>query len=893
MNKYERRRHKSAQAKQQQQPTAEEEEKMETETNAKVAQELMGLIGDSVALPNGNHNKDNSSSSAAASEDVVVHPRENEKDHMDELGLQQGDTPMTEAEKEQMEKDEAHEKEQEVAASKKTAKDEADHAAYMAEYHARPLELDRRNNATVRKIHKSNPKNNNASQTDHSDVFSNHTEWKDLALDSKVVGVLLPKQDDTTDTNNKASTTKFARPTCIQDRVIRTILGEREAKKASAPQNVWIQSETGSGKTLAYLLPIVHHLWCHLQELRQSSSASTANRATLGTRCIIICPTQELVQQTQHTCDLILNKLCAGTLVSGSLVAQTSRAKEKARIRKGLAVLISTPGRLLDHLKTTQALQTSVEGGKLQWLVLDEVDRLFDLGLAPQLQEVVQLLRRYVGTKSVTTEDTQWRSILVSATVPQNVQTLVQDCLSPSTSSSSSSRKKQLTWAWVQGDRHNPSENASSSISKTDVVNADGAENQPHHQGGRSLPKQLVQYHIMVSAKLRLTTLIAFLADRVAQGECTVVFLSTCASVDYYHQLFTTMECILGNVNDDQSGKGIFGKACAIHKLHGNIPHQQRQPVLQAFHGNTTKKSAHILLATDVAARGLNLQADWTVQYDPPCEIADYIHRAGRVARAGQLGHSLLFLLPSEKSLLPILQFQQQQQQEDTSSVTLQSSREMPALSLTSTLQQASKVCPTLTLAGMQRNGLLARTSKDKDASSDDKNGQKGHRRGEAFCSELQYRLEECVLENSKSSNNKDKAGNKGDRKTKKTGKDNSGPATLVEMARAAFLSHMRAYPTKEKLVRHIFSARALHLGHIAKSFALREPPKTLVKNSRSGPGEVQKKRSAALAFENKRGGDSEFDDAKRNSGDNNAGQKRAMLMANAAKLQTGSLESF
>ena len=834
---------------------------------------------------------------------------------------------------------------------------EAEHAAYMAEYHARPLELDRRNGATTTVLVKSSTNNaaarrklkkeaakqqkdntsshdidvevekNDNKKEEEDDLFASHTQWSDLPLDAKIVNLLTPSKGSSS--SDHISSLGYDRPTHIQERVIRAALSTSSHSSHSGKhknKNIWVQSETGSGKTMAYFLPILQHLWQHLHQ-----HSNTTSRSELGTQCLIVCPTQELVQQTHRALEQLVQKVRAGTLVVGSFCAQTSRSKEKARIRKGLTVLVSTPGRLLDHLKTTQSLQVAVGSGNLKWLVLDEVDRLFDMGLAPQLQDVIRLLKDYTTAGNASSSSSgprnnahhssnsiPWRSILVSATVPKDVQTLVQAALSPS-SESNSSVASSKEWVWIQGDNHqNQNGNKKSTKESSDNNTA---------QSGRSLPKQLVQYHITVSAKLRLTTLIAFLADRVANNERTVVFMSTCASVDYYHALLATyMEPIMSkkknhnkdNSDDDDNsntnanqGSGIFGSACSIHKLHGNVPHRQRHAVLETFqqqqnnrNKNAARSGARILLATDVAARGLNLQADWTVQYDPPCEIADYIHRAGRVARAGQFGQSLLFLLPSEKSLLNILQLQQQQSQShNKSGEPPPPVREMPALSLTSTLQRAAKVCPDMAHQGMQRNGMRSRqeSSGVADTSAGPGGGasQKGHRLGEAFCSELQYRLEECVLQHSKPPKDNEDTSNlsaaeRKKRKQKKKTTKEASEMTLADMARSAFLSHMRAYPTKEKLVRHIFSARALHLGHIAKSFALRETPKTLVKNSRGvleEPGKTHgKKRNASLAFSTQQRPDGDdLDEMKHNS----AAQKRAMLMANAAKLQLGGVDGF
>ena len=204
-----------------------------------------------------------------------------------------------------------------------------------------------------------------------------------------------------------------------------------------------------------------------------------------------------------------------------------------------------------------------------------------------------------------------------------------------------------------------------------------------------------------------------------------MVFMSTCDGVDYHEALFTEMTSILSNDNDNDDDNGIFGKACPIYKLHGNVPHAERNTILRKFgqgaNGSSTNGRAALLLATDVAARGLNLPGvDWTVQYDPPCEVADYAHRAGRAARAGKGGHSLLFLLPSERAFLDVLE--------------MKGCQNMTALSLTSTLNEAAKICGNLQQDGEKRSGGGYGTSK-------------AGRSGEAFCAEIQHRLEECVME--------------------------------------------------------------------------------------------------------------------------------------------------
>lgn len=193
-----------------------------------------------------------------------------------------------------------------------------------------------------------------------------------------------------------------------------------------------------------------------------------------------------------------------------------------------------------------------------------------------------------------------------------------------------------------------------------------------------SAPSQLSQFFMMTTCKWRLTALLSFLRTHCDQK--LVVFLSTCDSVDYMSLLLREVEWPTelddpirdkdGSTMDnddlqsssaavrhfveplDCSFSGMFGSDRPIYRLHGNIPQQVRKAVHQQF----SAADHGILLCTDVAARGLDLPGvQWILQFDPPCETADYVHRIGRTARKGREGCALLFLLPSEASYIPLL----------------------------------------------------------------------------------------------------------------------------------------------------------------------------------------------------------------------------------------------
>jgi ATP-dependent RNA helicase DDX31/DBP7 len=120
--------------------------------------------------------------------------------------------------------------------------------------------------------------------------------------------------------------------------------------------------------------------------------------------------------------------------------------------------------------------------------------------------------------------------------------------------------------------------------------------------------------------------------------------------------------------------------------MHGNVPHSERALTMSKF----SSSSSCVLLATDVAARGLNLPgANWIVQYDPPSETADYIHRAGRAARAGRAGNALLFLLPSESKYLDVLK--------------VKGLKGMGMMGLEKVLEEGAKACREVTREGLKK----------------------------------------------------------------------------------------------------------------------------------------------------------------------------------------------
>ena len=485
----------------------------------------------------------------------------------------------------------------------------------------------------------------------------------------------------------------ITKPTGIQRAALPALL-ESEARDA------FIQSQTGSGKTLSFLLPII-------QDLLPLSSLSYIDRS-IGTLAIIIAPTRELAKQISDVLELLLTMRLRPTsdagdegtdfsserltrwLVSGVLTGGATRTHEKARLRKGIPILVSTPGRLLDHLQNT----TSFNVGKCRWLVLDEADRLMDLGFEETINGILKGLegRRKLALqaiedgKSLEVGGWDWkerRNILCSATIREDVQKL-----------------------------------AGVALKNPIVIKALGTDVSPQTEGvvGSDTlvpanekftpPSQLSQKYVVVPLKLRLVTLVALLrslltSQRGRQGTKIIVFFSCTDSVDFHWTLFggATMDAQEpeGSRSDEEDSdeeegeamkdkkSGYSGKIKAqssllpdtsIYRLHGSLPLQIRMASLKAFGtkpsidaGKASSQSS-ILFCTSVASRGLDLPlVRAVVQHDLPTEggANEYVHRVGRTARVGKGGEAWSIVAPSEEAWVPWVK----ERMEDSNKVSL------------------------------------------------------------------------------------------------------------------------------------------------------------------------------------------------------------------------------
>lgn len=361
-------------------------------------------------------------------------------------------------------------------------------------------------------------------------------------------------------------------------------------------KDVVVEAVTGSGKTLAFLIPLVERLLRLDERTKKHHVAAiiispTRELATQIYRVLVslinfhapsaafLAPQKDLEDQKQEQEDVSSKTPIAAPqlLVGGS----TSPTQDLSFfLDQSPNILIATPGRLLELLSSphVHCPQSSFEV-----LILDEADRLLDLGFKDDLQKILSRLPK------------QRRTGLFSASVSEAVGQLVRVGL------------------------RNPVKIA---VKVKSAVN--GAADS-------RTPASLSMYYVVCPACHRFPAVNKILSGLATTPNKTIIYLSTCAAVDYLHHVLPSL----------------LPPAFTMISLHGKHPPAVRSKNFNLFSSLTTPS---ILLTTDVAARGLDIpQVDLILQIDPPNDPKVFLHRCGRAGRAGRRGMSILFLLPGRE----------------------------------------------------------------------------------------------------------------------------------------------------------------------------------------------------------------------------------------------------
>jgi ATP-dependent RNA helicase DDX27 len=387
----------------------------------------------------------------------------------------------------------------------------------------------------------------------------------------------------------------YVQPTPIQERVIPFALAGRDICASAA---------TGSGKTAAFALPFLERL------LFRPKDISTI-------RVLVITPTRELATQI-HT---VVTQLAQYTDITCALICGGKKdvRSQEATLRQGPDIVVCTPGRMLDHLRNGRGVNVD----DLDVLVLDEADRLLELGFQEEVEEVVKYcpISRQTLLFSATMTATVQDLIKLSLRRPVRVKTEANNQASISSMSSSSSGPG------ASGD-------ASSAASKVAVAYT---------------PERLVQEFVKIkhpsgseAAQLEQEAiLLSLLCHSGFRATKTIVFCELKRSV---RRLAVLVNLIMAQEDNEEGG--LSSSAVA---LHGDLSQPERNHALEAFrHGQ-----AMILVATDVAARGLDIPGVQTViNAEMPRQLATYIHRIGRTARAGKAGRAITLVSDDRRKTL-------------------------------------------------------------------------------------------------------------------------------------------------------------------------------------------------------------------------------------------------
>lgn len=316
-------------------------------------------------------------------------------------------------------------------------------------------------------------------------------------------------------------------------------------------------AQTGTGKTAAFALPIVQKL-----------SKNAPKRRHRRPRALVLVPTRELAAQVSDQMQYYGRRLgLRSTMIYGGVNIRP----QMQRLERGIDIVVATPGRLLDH-----AERGTINLSEIEFLVLDEADRMLDLGFIDDILRVAEYLPE------------PCQHLLFSATYSQSIKQLADELL----------------------DQPRRIEVARPNI-------AAAAVDQAVYPVERSRKREMLSHLI-----------------RTGEWQQVLVFTRTRYGAD---QL--TAELLFDGIN--------------AAPIHSNKSQSVRTRTLAEF----KQGELRVLVATDVAARGLDIQhLPYVVNYELPQVAEDYVHRIGRTGRAGEAGVALSLVCPAEQLLLQAIE---------------------------------------------------------------------------------------------------------------------------------------------------------------------------------------------------------------------------------------------
>jgi ATP-dependent RNA helicase RhlE len=309
-------------------------------------------------------------------------------------------------------------------------------------------------------------------------------------------------------------------------------------------------AETGTGKTAAFLLPIIQNL-------------SAQKRP--GIRVLVLAPTRELALQIQKNYDE-LNYLKANRSVL--VIGGASIGTQMADLRRKPTIVIATPGRLLDMTE-----RRAIDLSTIEVLVLDEADRMLDMGFLPAIKRILAML------------PAKKQTLLFSATMSQTIESLARSTM------------KQ--------------------------------------------PK-LVE----VSPRGRAARMVEQTAYSVSIENKTALLLNLLEGEDQEESLAKVLVFTRTRRGSERLSHILKARNHRVNRIHADRSQPQREAALRQFRDGQTR----VLVATDIAARGLDVDAvSHVINYDVPAVPEDYVHRVGRTGRAGKQGKAITIVTPTDE----------------------------------------------------------------------------------------------------------------------------------------------------------------------------------------------------------------------------------------------------
>lgn len=329
----------------------------------------------------------------------------------------------------------------------------------------------------------------------------------------------------------------FIRPTPIQTQAIPPAMEGRDVLACAV---------TGSGKTAAFVLPILHRL---------------IDGPRGRTRALVLTPTRELAAQIVED----LDQLAIHTpLTAAAIFGGVGMGPQEHALRSGVDIIVATPGRLLDHLRAPYAKLPALE-----YLVLDEADRMLDMGFLPDVRRILKQL------------PAKRQTLFFSATMPPPINELTRELL------------------------------------------RDPVRIQIERQSAP--PSGITQAVYPVQQELKSALLVSLLTRGDIRD--ALVFTRT-------------------KHRTNRLAEHLVRAGFKAERIHGNRTQAQRTAALAGFKAGRYQ----VLVATDIAARGIDIEAlGHVVNFDVPAQPDDYIHRVGRTARAEATGDAFTFVAPQEE----------------------------------------------------------------------------------------------------------------------------------------------------------------------------------------------------------------------------------------------------